>query len=158
MKKIFRFFMRFFNPRNREDSLKTYPKYISNCFDEEIFEAINEHRKKLNLLPLEKGIDDTVDMIGAHVKWLYENTETALDVESKGHERAWERFAQTELRDKNITKVNECVAYNYSSGKGVVGAWSRSTRGHKEVLEGISTHVCIAHYGNCAGAIFYVKK
>jgi len=100
----------------------------------ELADLINEHRVSLGLNPLQ-----TIN----HISYKSEEHNEYMIVNNKVNHDLFASRSQNIMQVLGAVKVNENVAYNYSTPSSVLNAWLHST-GHKANIEGQFTHFGIS--------------
>jgi len=109
-------------------------KYDYRADEVELADLINDHRASLGLNPLQ-----TINHISYKAE---EHNEYMIAKKELNHDLFAAR-SQNIIQLLGAVKVNENVAYNYSSPEAVLNAWLHSP-GHKANIEGNFTHFGIS--------------
>jgi uncharacterized protein YkwD len=109
-------------------------KYDYRADELELADLINEHRVSLGLNPLQ-----TIN----HVSYKSEEHNEYMIAKNEVNHDLFAERSQNIMQVLGAVKVNENVAYNYSTPNSVLHAWLESA-GHKANIEGNFTHFGIS--------------
>lgn len=157
MKKLINFIFNLFR-RKKKEQQKEFKRYYIKAKDSDSIYEINVHRNSLGLNMLKVAPQKAFDIVGEHVSWLFDNVHNVEDATLYGHHNQFSRVDDLSSFFGENTIMQEVYAYNMSTPKSEVYRWTKSTRGHKEALEGDYTHVISVSEGKHRTAIFLKIK
>ncbi len=109
-------------------------KYDYNAEELQLISLINEHRVSLGLNALE-----TIN----HISYKSEEHDEYMIAKNEVNHDLFAERSQNLMQVLGAVKVNENIAYNYSTPESVLNAWLNSP-GHKANIEGAFTHFGIS--------------
>ena len=154
MRKLINFILNLFR-RKKKEQQKEFKRYYIKAKDSDSIYEINVHRNSLGLSLLKIAPQKAFDIVGEHVSWLFENVHNVEDAKLYGHSNQFVRIEDLLNFFGENTRMQEVYAYNMSTPKAEVNGWAKSTKGHKEALEGDYTHVVSVSEGKHRTAIFF---
>lgn len=115
--------------------------------EEEIMDAVNDHRISLGLSVL-KRVDGITFQAHDHNKYMIQNNKVS-------HDNFSERYIAL-VNEIGAKAVGENLAYGYQTSGAVIKAWLNS-EGHRENLEGDHTHFGIAVSQDAQGRNYFTN-